>query len=384
HDAANRLLEDSNFTFTYDANGNLVEQITKATGDRTVYTYNVENQLIRVEKFTVAGGLPPVLIAEYRYDALGRRITKEVTQAGTTTFTRYIYDSDDILLEFDGVNVLQARYTHGPGIDEPLVMLRGGASFSYHVDGLGSIWDLTDSAGVSARTYTYDSFGQLLAQTGTVANPYTYTGRELDPETGLYFYRMRYYDPAIGRFVQEDPLVLLGGLNRYAYVNNSPLNFRDPLGLVADPVTLTLIVVAAEKAAGVVLFVTTAIAAGIGINYFLEEAKDAQDAAASLSESTPATPPPPDDEDGCDISPRLSQKIRRQMAKRGWTEQQIQEAIQNPAKRIPAINKATGNPATRYVHPKTGQSVVVDNATGEVIHVGGPGFRYGPASGDLP
>ncbi|MFQ5859670.1 MAG: RHS repeat domain-containing protein, partial [Anaerolineae bacterium] len=231
HDAANRLLEDSTFTLSYDANGNLVEQITKATGDRTVHTYNVENQLIQVEKFTVAGGLSPVLTALYRYDALGRRIAKEVTQAGATTITRYIYDNEDILLEFDGANVLQARYTHGRGIDEPLIMLRGTQSFFYHADGLGSVWDLTDAAGTSVRSYTYDSFGNLLSTTGTLPNPYTYTARELDSETGLFFYRARYYHPQLGRFLQEDPVAFLGGINFYTYARNNPVIFVDPDGL---------------------------------------------------------------------------------------------------------------------------------------------------------
>jgi hypothetical protein len=71
------------------------------------------------------------------------------------------------------------------------------------------------------------------------------------------------------------------------------------------------------------------------------------------------------------------------MAARGWTEQQVDEAI-GGGQQVPAINKATDNPATRYIHPTTGQSVVIDNGTGEVIHVGGPGFVYGPGSGDLP
>ncbi|MFQ5857789.1 MAG: RHS repeat-associated core domain-containing protein [Anaerolineae bacterium] len=238
HDAANRLLEDSSFTYTYDANGNLGEQVSKATGERTVYTYNVENQLIRVEKFTVAGGLSPVLTADYRYDPLGRRIEKAVTQAGTTTVTRYVYDNEDILLEFDGSNVVQARYTHGPGIDEPLIMLRGGQSFFYHADGLGSVWDLTDTAGTSVRSYTYDSFGQLVAQTGTLANPYTFTAREFDAETGLYLYRNRYYDPQVGRFLTEDPQAAEGVVNFYAYVGNNPIRFRDPFGLqpFAEPI----------------------------------------------------------------------------------------------------------------------------------------------------
>ena len=79
----------------------------------------------------------------------------------------------------------------------------------------------------------------------------------------------------------------------------------------------------------------------------------------------------------------ITAKIAEQMGPRGWTADQIAEAI-NSGRRIPAMNKATGNPAIRYVHPGTGQSVVVDTVTNEVIHVGGPGFIYGPASGDLP
>ena len=71
------------------------------------------------------------------------------------------------------------------------------------------------------------------------------------------------------------------------------------------------------------------------------------------------------------------------MGARGWTPEQIAKAIKS-GQEIPAINKATGNAAIRYVHPGTGQSVVVDTVANEVIHVGGPGFKYGPASGDLP
>ena len=78
HDGANRLLDDTSFTYTYDANGNLIDKVDKGTGDRTLYTYDPENQLIKVEQFTVAGGTTPVLVADYRYDALGRRIEKNV------------------------------------------------------------------------------------------------------------------------------------------------------------------------------------------------------------------------------------------------------------------------------------------------------------------
>jgi hypothetical protein len=71
------------------------------------------------------------------------------------------------------------------------------------------------------------------------------------------------------------------------------------------------------------------------------------------------------------------------MARRGWTPEQVDEAVAS-GRQVRAANKANGNPATRYIHPTTGQSVVFDDVTGEVIHVGGSGFKYGPESGDLP
>ncbi len=227
HDAANRLLEDAQFTCTYDANGNLASKTSKATGATTTYTYDAENRLTRVQT--------PTLTALYRYDPLGRRIAKEVTQAGTSTITRFIYDNEDILLELDGSNQVLARYTHRPGIDEPLIMLRQGQAFFYHADGLGSIWDLTDAAGTAVRSYTYDSFGNLLAQPGTLANPYTYTGREVDPETGLFHYRSRQYDAESGRFFAEDDVQFAflrapASLNLYTYVLNNPVRYIDPNG----------------------------------------------------------------------------------------------------------------------------------------------------------
>jgi YD repeat-containing protein len=108
HDAANRLLEDSGFTSTYDATGSLASKTAKATGATTTYTYDVENRLVAVTG--------PGLTAGYAYDPLGRRIAKTVN----SVVTRYVYDQEDILLECDGANVPQARYTHGPGNYEPL------------------------------------------------------------------------------------------------------------------------------------------------------------------------------------------------------------------------------------------------------------------------
>ena len=124
-----------------------------------------------------------------------------------------------------------ARYTQGLGIDEPLVMYRGGLSYYYNADGLGSITSLTNASGTIAATYTYDSFGKLTASTGTVTNPFRYTGREYGTDTGLYYYRARYYDSNAGRFISEDPIGFGGnGVNFYAYVLNDPTGLVDPSG----------------------------------------------------------------------------------------------------------------------------------------------------------
>ena len=236
--------QDAGFTYQYDANGNLTRKTGKAAGAATAYTYDAENQLIRID-------LPNGTAAEYAYDGLGRRIQKSVGGA----VTRYVYDNEDILLELNGANALQARFTHGPGIDEPLIMSRGGQSFFYHTDGLGSITDLSDATASLVQSYVYDSFGNIVFQSGTAVNPYTYTGREFDSESGLYYYRARYYDARAGRFLQEDPINLktiqlnlqkkrilsitssLQGLqempslnNLYSYAANNPINFLDPNG----------------------------------------------------------------------------------------------------------------------------------------------------------
>jgi RHS repeat-associated protein len=111
-------------------------------------------------------------------------------------------------------------------------MVRNGQSYFYHFDGLGSVTAITDSTGSAVQKYEYDSFGNIVSMLDpNFKQPYTYTSREYDEETGLYYYRARYYDSAIGRFISEDPIGLLGGVNFYSYAGNSPVNWIDPLGL---------------------------------------------------------------------------------------------------------------------------------------------------------
>ena len=124
---------------------------------------------------------------------------------------------------------LLARYTQSLSIDEPLAMLRGNTMSYYQADGLGSVTSLSDSKGNLASMYEYDSFGKPLPSTDSISNPFRFTGREFDAETGLYFYRARYYDPSIGRFISEDPL--RSAWSAYDYCLNDPINMIDPFGL---------------------------------------------------------------------------------------------------------------------------------------------------------
>ena len=223
--AGNQLTADANFAYQYDDNGNLTRKTLLATGNYSQYTYDAENRLTKVEEFA-AGNPTPAFTSTYRYDGLGRRIEKVAN--GTTR--RYVYDRDQILLEYDGTNALQARYTYGPRMDEPIAITRGASTFFYHVDGLNSITDLTDSSGSTVQSYAYDVWGNVLQQTGTIENSFVFTGRERDSETSLYYYRARSYEPQIGRFLQKDPLGGDQGKNLYPYVQNNPVNRIDPSG----------------------------------------------------------------------------------------------------------------------------------------------------------
>jgi RHS repeat-associated protein len=147
-----------------------------------------------------------------------------MTRALTSGFgpANYLYDGDNLLEEVDNSANVLARYTQDQGIDDPVSMLRSGTTSYYQADALGTVTSLSNSAGALASTYAYDSFGNLTASTGTITNPARYTGREFDSESGLYYYRARYYDPSVGRFVSEDPVGFSAGMNFYRYVHNSP------------------------------------------------------------------------------------------------------------------------------------------------------------------
>ncbi len=168
----------------------------------------------------------PTAVA-FKYHPFGRRIYKS-SSSGTSIFA---YDQSNLVEETNGAGTVVARYQQSENIDEPLAMLRSGATSYYHADGLGSVTSLSSSAGALAQTYAYDSFGKQTSSSGSLTNPFQYTARESDTETGLYYYRARYYDESVGRFLSEDPVSFDGGTNFYRYVKNKPVNFVDSFGL---------------------------------------------------------------------------------------------------------------------------------------------------------
>jgi RHS repeat-associated protein len=228
NNSSNELTSTPSASYTYDNNGNTLTKT--ASSNTTNYTWDYENRLTSVVLPGTGG------TATFKYDPFGRRIQKAFTQGSTTTTTNYVYDGNNSVEDVDQNGNLLARFTETQNIDEPLAESRSGTTSYYNADGLGSVTSLTSSAGAIANTYTYDSFGKLTASTGSITNRFQYTAREFDTETGIYYYRARYFDPASGRFLSEDTLRFKTNVNFYPYAVNAPIRFNDPLGLSARDV----------------------------------------------------------------------------------------------------------------------------------------------------
>ena len=208
---------------TYDDNGNLTS-ITNSCGT-TTYTWDAKNKLIGIEGFDE--NCNP-LSASFKYDALGRRIEKTIN--GKTI--QYLYDGLDIVQEIEN-GMVTVNYIRTLNIDEPLARIEADGTIRYyHADALGSVIALTDDLGNLRTQYNYSPFGETELIGDLSDNPFQYTGREND-NTGLYYYRFRYYSPILKRFISEDPIGLLGGdVNYYVYIWNNPLRWIDPWGLL--------------------------------------------------------------------------------------------------------------------------------------------------------
>ncbi|MDD5035618.1 MAG: hypothetical protein PHE55_12760, partial [Methylococcaceae bacterium] len=240
YDSANQLIETHagasggalTGAFVYDNAGNLTQSCqgvgvsrtaTGCTGSiSTTLGWDSFNQLAQVNGASSSS---------YVYDDQGRRIQK--TEGAVTT--AYVYDGQNIHGEYPDWGAPQAVYAHAPGLDHPLSRITGATNLPtataayYHEDGLGSLLATSNAAGTVTASQRFGAFGNPVAQSGAIPQ-FGYTGREPDA-SGLMYYRARYYDPGIGRFISRDPIGLAGGINRYTYVGNTPINKVDPLGL---------------------------------------------------------------------------------------------------------------------------------------------------------
>jgi RHS repeat-associated protein len=242
------MTNTSTSTFTYDPNGNVIAKSDAAGTTR--YNWDFENRLKQVT-------LPNGNTVAYKYDALGRRVQRAPSVGVSTNF---VYDGSEVIkdLNSDGSAV---DYVNGPGIDNKLRLTdsRLSGPLYFLQDHLGSTTGLTNSVGAVVSQTSYDSFGN--PSSGVSLTRYGYTGREFDSETGLYYYRARWYDPKLGRFISEDPIGFAGrDVNTYRYAQNSPLNLFDLSGEAtfseySIQTRIQTFVTAAEECLGKAVFV---------------------------------------------------------------------------------------------------------------------------------
>ncbi|PTA66362.1 hypothetical protein C8263_18360 [Deinococcus arcticus] len=163
------------------------------------------------------------MVSQYSYDANGRRYSRNLN-GDTTTFL------------YDGINAIQERSGNtttnffGAGVDNYFSKSTGEGALTYLKDALGSTLGLVNANGAFSSTYVYGPYGETI-QTGNVdSNSNQYAAREKDAGN-LYYYRARYYNSELGRFISQDPIGLEGGINWYAYANGNPVQISDPYGL---------------------------------------------------------------------------------------------------------------------------------------------------------
>ncbi|WP_158587128.1 RHS repeat-associated core domain-containing protein [Motilimonas pumila] len=231
----NRLAFQGDCHFEYDEFGNLIkEKRGKNQQLVTHYHYDCQHRLIKAN-------MPNGAVAQYQYDAFGRRYAKTVNQPNQAAVeTEFIWQADRLIAETDHQGHYQS-YLYEPGTFKPLALIKGEANtsdsdatpdvFYYQLDHLGTPQEITDALGHTVWSVQYRAYGNVLKQeVEEIHSPLRFQGQYYDVETGLHYNRHRYYNPNTAAFLTLDPIGLAGGLNNYQYVPN-PTGWIDPLGL---------------------------------------------------------------------------------------------------------------------------------------------------------
>lgn len=228
YNALNQLISDSDTSYEYDLNGNLIRVI--GTGNSALYEYNCENKLV---KATVQSG-NNVIVETYTYDYSGNRTSKTTNTNGSVEYVKYLNDNSNltnVLAEIDETGTVKCIYTLGADL---ISQECDGKVSVYIYDGHGSVVGLAAMNGKVTDTYKYDAFGNLIKSTGSTVNNYKYCGEQTDSTTGLYYLRARYMDTSTGRFISQDSYA--GSisdpvsLHKYLYANSNPVTYSDPSG----------------------------------------------------------------------------------------------------------------------------------------------------------
>jgi RHS repeat-associated protein len=406
-DDDNRIATFNSQTVTHDLDGNMTSgPLTNDTF--ATYGYDARNRLLAV------GGL------QYGYDAAGNR----TALTNGANVTRFVINPNAPLSQV----LLRVRpgvtnyYIHGLGLLYEITETATSTNtLTYHYDYRGSTVALTDDTGNVTDRVNYSSYATVTYRVGTNDTLFLFNGRygvQTDPN-GLLHMRARYYNPYLCRFLNADPSGFSGGLNFYAYADGNPISLLDPFGLgaigeggggswliapsslggwVADQGINTLMGTGALLSrlmgggmellgmpAGHLYQQADMLEAGMSpygrAGYYDTQSQINELAAMAtifLTKQPAKTTTGAADDAAKWIwgQNKGVAKSIRQMDQRGWNPQQVTEAIKG-GQQFPAQNLVNkGNDAIRYVHPQTGQSVVQDTVTKEIIHFGGPGFKY--------
>jgi rfaE bifunctional protein nucleotidyltransferase chain/domain len=196
-------------------------------------TYDAEDRMTSLE-YTDSSSV--VHRTEYRYSGDGfLAIIRKFENSSLVDEIRIVRDGFLAIQDRDENNAVVREYTWGlnlgGGIGGLLNLKQGGQDYSYLYDGKGNVAAVLDGSQAVVAAYRYAPFGKLLAKTGSLTQPFGFSTKRYDPQTGLLEYGLRRYAPVIGRWTTRDPLGEAGGMNLYAFVGNNPVNWVDPLGL---------------------------------------------------------------------------------------------------------------------------------------------------------
>ncbi len=234
YNALNQLLEEADpvKAFVSDADGNMTQGYTP-DGYTMTASYDAENRLTQTE-FTDTASV--IHRARYSYGADNLLRKKQVYANSTlVTESRYVLDGFNVLQERDSNNAVLREYTwglnRGGGIGGLLNLRQGGQNYSYLYDGKGNVDGLIDDAETLVAGYVYSAFGRLLTKTGSLDQPFRFSTKAFDEQTGLAYYGYRFYSPGVGRWINRDPIGEAGGINLYGFVRNSPVDTVDLYGL---------------------------------------------------------------------------------------------------------------------------------------------------------